>query len=110
MVEGARSANGPWARKVLRQLIDLAQEEQHTWVVEIQYTEGALLRGSFDVRADAVRAYEWARDRASTDWQRLYGISITTIWVEALESRIDHIEDREDLPGGTMTAATEVGG
>ena len=72
-------------------------EDSDLFVVDIMYEansagESALMRDVFDVRADAVRHYEFARDRASTEWQRMYQVGITTIWVEDLESAIDHGE------------------
>lgn len=91
----ANETNYHRQRKV-KALIDLDKDTQ-LYVVDILYEansagDGSLLRSVFDVRADAVRHYEFARDRASTQWQRMYRVGITTIWIEDLESAIDHGE------------------
>lgn len=100
----ANETNYKRQRKV-KALIDL-DEDTELYVVDILYEankdgHGALLRHTFDVRADAVRSYEFARDRASTQWQRMYRVGITTIWIEDLESAIDHGE-REIVRADTI--------
>lgn len=86
--------------------IDLDAEVQNRWVLEVMYTgsrldhdlraelglststNGTLRRYVFDDSSLATERFEFARDRASTDWQKLYKVTITVEWekVEKSES------------------------
>ena len=74
------------ADRKVKALIDLdADGGVRLYVVEVMYEYnrdgvGVLQRHTFDVRADAQRAYEFARDRANTEWQRLYAVDVVTSW------------------------------
>lgn len=50
------------------------------WVLEVKYTGGGLQRLIIQDEAEALKRYRFVRDRASTDWQRLYGVTLNPLW------------------------------
>lgn len=60
--------------------IDLDKNIQRVWVLDIQYDKGALIRKEFDLYSEAVSRYRFARDRANTEWQKLFEVTVRTEW------------------------------
>ena len=69
-------------------VIVLEDYSHDVWVLEIQYHKGSLYRQVYQDLDEADKGYRFARDRADTDWQRLYKVTITVEWekVEKSES------------------------
>jgi hypothetical protein len=61
-------------------VIILEDHDHIVWVLEIQYTKGSLYRRVYQDIVEAGKAYQFARDRADTDWQELHKVNITTEW------------------------------
>ncbi len=67
-------------------VIVLEDRDHIVWVLEIQYTKGSLYRRVYQDFNDADKAYQFARDRADTDWQKLHRVNITTEWNKVMST------------------------
>jgi hypothetical protein len=67
-------------------VIVLEDHDHIVWVLEIQYTKGSLWRQVYQDFDEADKGYQFARDRADTDWQKLYRVNIGTEWNKVMST------------------------
>ena len=73
-------------RDMSKVAIDLDAENQMRWVTEAQYTGGHVVRQYWIDSEVARNTFVFLRDRASTDWVKLFRVNIETGWEE-----VDHV-------------------
>lgn len=70
-------------------IIILEDHDHIVWVLEIQFHMGSLQRRVYQDFDEADKGYQFARDRADTDWQKLHRVNIATEWNKVMESQRD---------------------